>query len=259
MRRSSAIDALDRHLAAGHAGERHERADLDVVGRDGVVAAVRAGRRRGRSSRWSRSRRSRAPILTSMRARSCTCGSEAALRMTVSPGVSAAAISAFSVAITDGSSIRKSQARQAARGGQQDVAAVVDLRAERLERVEVRVEPAAADHVAAGRRHQRAAVAREQRAGEQEARRGCARTARGRSRSRSTPSARIATSLSPRPLDARAELADQREHRLDVARSAGRCARRPRRRSAAPTPGSAGRRSCCPRARRCRKAAHRLG
>src|SRR5215218_8793569 len=51
-----------------------------------------------------------APILLSIRARSCTCGSEAALRITLEPGVSAAAISAFSVAITDGSSMKKSQA-----------------------------------------------------------------------------------------------------------------------------------------------------
>ncbi len=50
-----------------------------------------------------------APICSSIRARSCTWGSEAALRMTVVPRVSAAAISAFSVAITEGSSIRKSQ------------------------------------------------------------------------------------------------------------------------------------------------------
>src|SRR4051795_8976490 len=52
-----------------------------------------------------------APILLSMRARSCTCGSEAALRITVVPGVSAAAISAFSVPITDGSSMKKSVER----------------------------------------------------------------------------------------------------------------------------------------------------
>src|SRR5579859_4462629 len=52
-----------------------------------------------------------APIDTSIRARSWTCGSEAALRMTVGPRVSAAAMSAFSVAITDGSSIRKSHGR----------------------------------------------------------------------------------------------------------------------------------------------------
>ena len=51
-----------------------------------------------------------------MRARSCTCGSQAALRMTVVPGVSAAAISAFSVPITDGSSMKKSHALQAAVG-----------------------------------------------------------------------------------------------------------------------------------------------
>ena len=52
-----------------------------------------------------------APIVTSIRARSCTCGSDAALRITVGPRVRAAAISAFSVAITDGSSIRKSHGR----------------------------------------------------------------------------------------------------------------------------------------------------
>ena len=52
----------------------------------------------------------RAPICISRRARSCTCGSAAALWITVEPGVSAAAMRAFSVAITDGSSMKKSQA-----------------------------------------------------------------------------------------------------------------------------------------------------
>ncbi len=56
-----------------------------------------------------------APIFTSMRARSWTWGSQAALPMTVVPGVSAAAISAFSVAITDGSSMNTSVGAQAAR------------------------------------------------------------------------------------------------------------------------------------------------
>ena len=51
-----------------------------------------------------------APMRMSMRARSCTCGSEAALRITVVPGVSAAAMSAFSVPMTDGSSMKKSHA-----------------------------------------------------------------------------------------------------------------------------------------------------
>ena len=52
----------------------------------------------------------RAPIAISRRARSWTWGSEAALWITVEPGVRAAAMSAFSVAITDGSSMKKSQA-----------------------------------------------------------------------------------------------------------------------------------------------------
>src|SRR5215211_3278778 len=51
-----------------------------------------------------------APMRVSRRARSCTCGSEAALRMTVDPGVSAAAMSAFSVPMTDGSSMKNSHA-----------------------------------------------------------------------------------------------------------------------------------------------------
>ena len=53
-----------------------------------------------------------APIFTSIRARSWTCGSQAALPMTVVPGVSAAAISTFSVAITEGSSMNTSVARR---------------------------------------------------------------------------------------------------------------------------------------------------
>ncbi len=58
---------------------------------------------------------------------------------------------------------------QAAVGrAQADVARVLDVRAERAERVEVRIEPAAADHVAAGRRQQRLAEAGEQRPGDQE-------------------------------------------------------------------------------------------
>src|SRR2546430_2634785 len=52
-----------------------------------------------------------APIFTSRRARSCTWGSQAALCTTVAPGVSAAAMSTFSVAITDGSSMNTSPGR----------------------------------------------------------------------------------------------------------------------------------------------------
>ena len=105
-----------------------------------------------------------APMRVSMRARSCTWGSEAALRMIVEPGVRAAAMSAFSVPITDGSSMKKSHATQAAVGsGEADVPIELDAGAERTEGVQVRVQPAAPDHVAARRRQQRRAEAREQR------------------------------------------------------------------------------------------------
>src|SRR3954449_10037038 len=132
-----------------------------------------------------------APILFSMRARSCTWGSDAALRITLEPGVRAAAMSAFSVPMTDGSSMKKSVerkppfgaerrmwrswgtsapgAREAARGGWGGGRPVeVALRPERGEGVEVRVGAAAADDVAARRRHQRRAEAGEQRAGHEE-------------------------------------------------------------------------------------------
>ncbi len=110
-----------------------------------------------------------APILLSIRARSCTCGSQAALRMIVVPAVAAAAISAFSVPITDGSSMKKSHGVRPPGGALMTMSrAVLDGRAERAEGVEVRIEPAAADHVAARRRHRRRAEARQQRAGGQE-------------------------------------------------------------------------------------------
>ena len=47
-----------------------------------------------------------APILQSSRARSWTCGSEAALAIVVGPSMSAAASNAFSVPITEGSSMK---------------------------------------------------------------------------------------------------------------------------------------------------------
>ena len=45
-----------------------------------------------------------APSVTRNRQRSCTCGSDAAFEIIVRPGVSDAAMTAFSVPITEGSS-----------------------------------------------------------------------------------------------------------------------------------------------------------
>ena len=53
-----------------------------------------------------------APILISRRARSWTWGSQAALWIVVGPGVRAAASSAFSVPITEGSSMKMSEGRR---------------------------------------------------------------------------------------------------------------------------------------------------
>ena len=111
-----------------------------------------------------------APIRVSSRARSCTWGSQAALEIFVAPGVSAAAIRAFSVPITEGSSMKISQAQRPVGAVSSIQRPPVDPGAEVSEGVQVGVEAAAADEVAAGRRHPGLAEASEQRPGKQERR-----------------------------------------------------------------------------------------
>ena len=91
-----------------------------------------------------------APILTNSRARSWTWGSQAAFPIVVGPGVSAAAMSAFSVAITEGSSMKIPHGRRPAGPGDDDLALTLDPGAHVAEGVEVRIEAAAADEVASG-------------------------------------------------------------------------------------------------------------
>jgi hypothetical protein len=92
----------------------------------------------------------------------------------------------------------------------------LDLRAELRERVYVRVEPAPADHVAAGRRHAHRAEAREQRPREQE---------RG-----AHPAAQLLVQLTlahiggrdanlvrSGPLDVGSDIREQSDHRVDIA------------------------------------------
>ena len=91
------------------------------------------------------------------------------MEIVVGPGVSAAAISAFSVPITEGSSMKIAQAQSPPAGAVSSIQRSPSTSgAEVLEGVEVGVEAAAADEVAARRRHPRLAEARQQRAGEQE-------------------------------------------------------------------------------------------
>ena len=79
MRRSSGTVSLMRISPPGHAGQGHERADLDVVGRDGVVAAAEAVLAPSTVITFEPMPSIAAPIATSMRARSWTWGSQAAL------------------------------------------------------------------------------------------------------------------------------------------------------------------------------------
>ena len=110
-----------------------------------------------------------APILESSRARSWTCGSQAAFLIVVGPGVSAAAISAFSVPITEGSSMKMRAGLQApGRGAELDPAVATDAGPELAEGIQVRVEPAAPDDVAARRGHARLPEPGQQRPRDQE-------------------------------------------------------------------------------------------
>ena len=110
-----------------------------------------------------------APILLSIRARSWTWGSQAALPITVVPGVSAAAMSAFSVAITEGSSMKTSAARRPPLGASMTMSRSVRNVAPRQPKASRwgsrRRRPMTSPP---GRRHLRAAEARQQRAGEEE-------------------------------------------------------------------------------------------
>ena len=113
----------------------------------------------------------------------------------------------------------------AVRGVELDVAAAADDGAERAEGVEVGVEPAAADHVAARRGHQRGAEAGQQRPGGEERGADALGQLGGQPRW-CHPSACRARLLPSSALDLDAEALEQAEHRLDVADAGARCAGR---------------------------------
>ena len=140
------------------------------------------------------------------------------MRITVGPG-SARPPSARSRSPSP--TARPSGSRTACRpsgGVEHDVAAVVlDGGAERAERVEVRIEPPAADHVAARRRHPGAArsgPAAGRRAG---TRPGSARRARGRPRSCRRSRRRSGPRRGPSHSTRAPSCASSSDHRLDVA------------------------------------------
>ena len=105
-----------------------------------------------------------APMRRRHWARSTISGSRAALRITVVPRASVAAISTFSVAPTETKGKSTTAPFSPVGRGRVDVAvAQVEGGAERLEAAQVQVDRARADGAAAGQRHHRVAVAREHR------------------------------------------------------------------------------------------------
>ena len=156
-----------------------------------------------------------APSETRKRQRSWTCGSHAALPITVSPSASTAAMTAFSVPITLASSRKTCLPR---RRSACELERAVDLTVAPScsKRMDVDVEPPASDHVAARRRQRRSAEARDQRTGEEERRADARRQARVDLGLRHVrPSTRHLVRADP--LDLGAEVVEQLDHRLDVA------------------------------------------
>ena len=116
--------------------------------------------------------------------------------ITVSPSASTAAMIAFSVPVTLASS-RKSACRGAGPRACRSAARVSIVGAERCERVDVGVEAAAADHVAAGRRDDRPCRSGRAAGPREESTRGSGCRAPRRAPSSSTSEASMRTSFGP--------------------------------------------------------------
>ena len=122
---------------------------------------------RGSGGRWTRCPRSEPPASRG-NGRDPGRAAKAAFPITVSPGVSTAAMTVFSVAITDASS-RKMRSPRRPSSARMSYTSRASTSAP-IRRRWMCGSSRRADHVAAGRRHGHAAEAREQRPGEQERR-----------------------------------------------------------------------------------------
>jgi hypothetical protein len=206
---------LDRHVAAGDRGHADEAADLDVIAADRPLAAVQLAH--ARDAQHVR--------LDAFDVRAE--GDEEAtqvLHVRLARGVADHGLAGRG----DGRHhrvLRRHHARlveEDVRAAQPvgrhlvDRAAHVDGRTELGEGMDVRVEAASPDHVSARRRHRRLAEAREQRAGQQE-RRPDLRAERDVGRVL-VDAARVDVHLvRSGPARVGAEIAEQLEHRVDVA------------------------------------------
>ena len=209
-------DVLDAQLAARDARERHERPDLDVVGADLVHAAVEVGAARDREDVGADPLDVGAHLLQHPRE---------VLDVRLARGVADDGRAGDPrggqqrvLRAHDGRLVHEDVRRaQATRRTQVDVAVEVEVRPERAERVEVRIEPAATDHVTARRGHHGAAEARQQRPREQERRPDALRQRAVDLHAVGTQVAGTERDLVlTGPRDAHAHVVEQPEHRLDV-------------------------------------------
>ena len=155
-----------------------------------------------------------APSVTRKRQRSCTCGSQAAFRSVVSPSARARRHDGV---LRPGDACLVEEQRRALEtlGAHLVPLTGLDVRAERGERVNVRVDPAAANHVPSGRRHRCGAEAGEQRPGEQDRRADLVAELLVELRRRHAR--RVdANVVRPHPIGVRARAAHEREHRVHV-------------------------------------------
>ena len=192
-----APDALDGDVAVGDGGEPDEAADLDVVGADRVAGAAERACR----PRWcrcsTRSPRSARPAPPGSRARSWTCGSEAAFRRTVRPlaghGGHQGVLGAGDAGLVE-EDVGADQAPWPRRCSRSPT---LHFGAQVLEGQEVGVHPAAPDDVAAGRRQGDAAEAGEHAGRRAGWRRGSGRRAGDRAAWPGRPWCRSRTALGP--------------------------------------------------------------
>ena len=161
---------LERHVAAGDRGGDDERARLDAIGHDAVLRAAQAALALDHDRCRAPSARPRRPSSGAAAIRSSTSGSRAAGRIVVRPSASVAARIAFSVPITvTCGKVDLGAAQPAGRAREVVAVAVLDVRAHRAHRVDVQVDRAATDPVAARVADDHAAEARQQRPEQDEA------------------------------------------------------------------------------------------
>ena len=163
--RKRRVDAVHRHVAAGHRRAERPGAGDDPVADGGVADRAQLVDALDLAASTCRRRSMRAPIPVSIAQMSTISGSRAALSISVTPLASTAAISRFSVAPTLGKSSQiVAPCSPPGADGDDEAVLAGDLGAHPGQAGDVHVQPARADRVAAGVRDPHVPAAGQQRA-----------------------------------------------------------------------------------------------